>query len=158
VAAAAPAELSLYALLSDTNVVDASVVPQFASAMLARGTVNPDGTATVDLADPMASTTGFLGQDNDFAPFYLEEGHALAKLVQQEIAANPLSSLFIVLRLPPSPFPGVSAIPPLIGLDGGVTPNDVAIFGQSFVSTDGTTFTRVANFNFRFSLGLVERP
>jgi hypothetical protein len=46
----------------------------------------------------------------------------------------------------------------LIGLDGGVTPNDVAIFGQSFVSTDGTTFTRVANFNFRFSLGLVERP
>ena len=153
-----PAELSLYALLFDTAVLDASVAPQFASALLTRGTVSPDGTtASIDLSEPLASTTGFLGQDNDFAPFYLEEGHALAKQVEQEIAAGTLSSLFIVLRLPPSPFAGVSAFPPLIGLDGGVTPNDVPIFGQSFVSIDGTTFNRVANFNFRFSLGLVEK-
>ena len=152
------AELSLYALLFDTVVLDASVAPQFASALLTRGTISPDGTAaSIDLDAPLASTTGFLGQDNDFAPFYLEEGHALAKQVEQEIVAGTLTSLFIVLRLPPSPFPGVSALPPLIGLDGGVASNDVPIFGQSFVSIDGTTFNRVANFNFRFSLGLVEK-
>jgi hypothetical protein len=124
------AELSLYALLFDTAVLDASVAPQFASALLTRGTVSPDGTtASIDLDAPLVSTTGFLGQDNDFAPFYLEEGHALAKQVEQEIVAGTLTSLFIV-----------------------------PIFGQSFVSTDGTTFNRVANFNFRFSLGLVEKP
>ena len=157
-ASAAPNQLSLYALLFDTNVVDASVAPQFANAILTRGTINPDTTASVDLAAPLASTTGFLGQDGDFAPFYLSEGHALAKLVQQEIQAGTLSHVFIVLRVPPRPFPGVSAIPPLIGLDGGVASNDAPIFGLSFLSTDGVTFTRSNTFNFRFSLGLVVRP
>ena len=101
---------------------------------------------------PLAHTDGFI-TGRRFAPFYLSEGQALAKLVQQEIQAGTLSHLFIVLRLPPSPFPGVSAIPPLIGLDGGVTHNDAPIFGLSYVSTDGVTFNRSTTFNFRFSPG-----
>jgi hypothetical protein len=155
----ASAPLSLYALLFDTAVVDASVPPVFATAVLTRGTANGDGSiVSVDLAHPLATTTGFLGQDNDFAPFYLNEGHALLKRIRQEVDAGTLSQLFMVLQLPPAPFGGISAMPPLIGLDGGVAVNDVPIFGQSYVSTDGVTWTQSLTFNFRFSLGLVERP
>ena len=69
-----------------------------------------------------------------------------------------IDNLFLVLRVPTTtPFPGVSATPPLIGLDGGVAVNDVPIFGLSYISDDGgTTFNRVPNFNFRFSLRLAE--
>ena len=36
--------------------------------------------------------------------------------------------------------------------------NDVPIFGTSYTSTDGVTFNRNPNFNYRFSLILSEKP
>src|SRR5262245_11130342 len=53
----------------DTFVGDASVVPVFAKAVLTTGSVNGT-TATIDLAHPLAQKNGFVGQDNDLAPFY----------------------------------------------------------------------------------------
>jgi hypothetical protein len=138
--------------LYDTFVVDSSVVPVFAEATLTTGTVSGT-TATVDLAHPLAKVTNFIGEDNDFAPFYFPTPDLLGRLVKQKIAAGQIQNLFIVLRLPTTtPFPGVSGVPPTIGLDGGNATNDVPINGLSYISTDGVTWSQVNNFNFRFSL------
>jgi hypothetical protein len=133
--------------------VNASVVPVFAKATLTTGTVSGT-TATIDLAKPLAQKNGFVGQDNDSAPFYFNFPRTLGAVVQRGIGNGSIQNLFIVLQIPTTtPFPGVSGIPALIGLDGGVMPNDVPIFGFSFTSTDGgATWTQVPNFNFRFSL------
>jgi Matrixin len=150
-------DLYIQEALFDTFVVDASVVPAFAEADLVTGTVS-GSTATLDLAHPLARATRFIGRDNDFAPFYFPLPNVLGKLVRKGIDRGDIQNLFIVLRLPTTtPFPGVSATPPTIGLDGGVATNDVPIFGYSYVSTDGTTWNQVTNFNFRFSL-VVTRP
>ncbi len=78
--------------------------------------------------------------------------------MRRGIERGKIQNLFIVLRLPTTtPFPGVSGLPPVIGLDGGNATNDVPINGFSYLSTDGTTWTQVTNFNFRFAL-VVTRP
>jgi len=137
----------------DTIVSNASVVPVFAKAVLTTGTVNGT-TATIDLAHPLAQKNGFVGQDNDLAPFYFNFPGALGAIVQKGIVRGTIQNLFIVLQVPTTtPFPGVSGLPPLIGLDGGVPVNDAPILGFSFSSIDGgATWTQVPNFNFRFSL------
>jgi hypothetical protein len=138
----------------NTAVVDSSVAPVFAQALLTTGVINPDNTATVNLADPLEKTTGFLGQDNDFAPFYFHHPKFLGKKVRNGIANGTIQNLFMVLQIPTTtPFAGVSNQPPLIGLDGGVASNDAPIFGFSFISDDGgATWTRNLIFNFQFSL------
>jgi hypothetical protein len=142
----------------NTAVVDASVAPVFAQATLTTGVINPDNTATINLATPLEKTTGFLGQDNDFAPFYFKSPKSLGNKVRTGIANGTIQNLFIVLQIPTTaPFPGVSGQPGLIGLDGGVVNNDAPIFGFSFVSDNGgATWTRNLTFNFQFSLVLSE--
>jgi hypothetical protein len=146
----------------DTAVANASVVPVFAKAVLTTGTVSGT-TATIDLARPLAQRNGFVGQDNDLAPFYFLLPGLLGATVQRGIRNGSIQNLFIVLQVPTTtPFPGVSGLPPLIGLDGAGTanglPNDAPIFGFSFSSIDGgATWTQVPNFNFRFSL-IVSKP
>lgn len=152
VMAIAPGEdIYIHAAAFDVVLADASTVPLFAEAMLSTGSVS-GATATVDLADPLETTTSFLAADNDFAPFHFKNPHELGKRVKREIEKGNITDLFLVLRLPQAPFSGVSAAPPLIGLDGGVAVNDVPIFGLSYLSDDGVTFNQVANFNFRFRL------
>jgi len=152
ISAASPGgDLLIQAAAFDTFVFDASVVPVFAEATLTTGTVT-GSTATLDLAHPLARQTGFVGQDDDFAPFYFPLPDLLGRLVRTKIAHGDIQNLFLVLRLSTSPPPGVSASPPLIGLDGGNATNDVPIFGFSFTSPDGVTFTRSNTYNFRFSL------
>jgi hypothetical protein len=142
----------------DTFVVDASVVPIFAEADLVTGTVSGT-TATLDLAHPLAKVTHFVGQDNDFAPFYFPFPDLLGRQVKQKIANGQIKNLFMVLRVPTAtPYPGVSGLPPSIGLDGGNATNDVPINGLSYLSTDGVTFNQVNNFNFRFSLIVTKAP
>jgi hypothetical protein len=140
----------------DTFVTDASVVPVFAEATLTTGTVS-GSTAKLDLAHPLARQTGFIGQDDDFAPFFFPAPDALGRLVRTKIAHGDIQNLFLVLRLPNAPFPGVSGQPPFILLDGGNSTNDVPIYGLSYTSPDGVTFTRNNTFNFRFSL-IVAKP
>lgn len=145
----------------DTAVVDASVLPIFAEATLTTGVANADGSSiSIDLANPLVRMVEFIGQDDDLAPFFFKNAHTLGRRVQRGIDRGQIHNLFLVLRLPTTlPFPGVSALPPLIGLDGGVPVNDVPIFGLSYTSDDGgATFTRRNDFNFRFSLRLAEAP
>ena len=139
----------LQAGLFETFVVDNSEAVVFGQALLTTGVINPDGTANIDLVHPLASSIGFLGQDGDFAPFYFPEPKELSETVRAGIAAGTIQNLFLVLQLPSStPFPGISAQAPLIGLNTTGT-----IFGLSFISNDaGLTFMRRNDLNFRFSL------
>ncbi len=158
IASARGGQIGFHAALFDTFVTDASVVPVFAEAMLTTGSVT--GTsAAVNLSEPLDVVGQFLGQDNDFAPFFFANGRRLGRQVLRGIANGSITDLFLVLRIPAAPFPGVSGQPPLIGLDGGVATNDVPLFGLSYVSSDGgVTFSQVPAFNFRFSLALSELP
>jgi hypothetical protein len=155
IAAVNPGEdILVHSGLFNSFVVDASVAPVWADAFLTTGTINPDGTASIDLVNPLARKTSFLAQDGDFAPFHFATPRLLGKLIREGITNGTIQNVFLVLRLPEPPFPGVSAQPPLIGLNGSGT-----IFGLSFLSNDGgVTFSRVTNFNFMFSLVLAQVP
>jgi len=134
--------------LFDTSVVDASAPVLFANAWLAKGVINADTTATIDLVTPLASSIAFLAQDTDFAPFYFKNPQDLSEIIRLGIADGSIQNLFLVIQIPGSPFPGVSNQPPLIGLS-----SQAPILGRSFLSTNGgLTFTRRNDFNFRFSL------
>lgn len=134
--------------LFDTSVADNSIPVVFASASLATGVINSDGTATIDLANPLRTAPMFLAQDTDFSPFYFSEPKELSETVRAGIADGTIQNLFLVLQTPGPPFPGVSHHPPLIGVS-----NQPPILGRSYLSKDGgLTFTRRNDFNFRFSM------
>ena len=140
--------VNLQAGLFDTTNIDPSVPVIFARAWLAKGVVNPDTTATIDLANPLASSLTPIGQDTDFAPFYFKNPHDLSETVRLGIADGSIQNLFLVLQIPPAPFAGVNAQPPLVFLS-----TQAPILGRSFLSQDGgATFQRRNTQNFRFSL------
>jgi hypothetical protein len=140
--------------LFDTSVVDASVPVIFANAWLAKGVINPDTTATIDLANPLDTSVAFLAQDTDFAPYYFKNPHDLSETIRAGIADGSIQNLFLVIQIPQAPFAGVSNQPPLIGLS-----SQAPILQRSFLSTNGgLTFTRRNDFNFRFSLILSKIP
>jgi hypothetical protein len=161
VAAITPGEpLVAHSVLFNTRVANASTTPKFAEAILTTGVINADGTATIDLADPLEHETKFVGQDDDFSPFFLKRPRLTGNRIREGVASGEIQNLFLVLRLPTTtPFPGVAAQPPFIGLDGvpGGT-NDIPILGRSFTSADGAIFTRDTRFNYMFSLVLSSLP
>lgn len=154
IAAIAPGQpLAAQSVLFDTTVVDASTVPRFAEAMITTGTI-AGTTATIDLANPLDRVTGFVGQDNDLSPFFLKNSVKIGQKIRDGITAGTIQNVFLVLRVPTTtPYPGVSAQPPLIGLSTTPTP------GNSFLSVDnGVTWTRRTDINFRFGLVLSRLP
>ena len=130
-----------------TNVVDASVAPIFERALLTTGTVS-GSTATIDLASPLRSKSGFVGQGTDETPFFFALPNLLSASVESVLSGDPATDLFLVLEVPAGPFPGFSGIPPLILLD------TVGPFsGNSYISDDGgATFNQVTTFDFVFTL------
>jgi len=140
--------VNLQAGLFDTTNIDPSVPVIFAKAWLAKGVINPDTTATIDLANPLATSLTPIGQDTDFAPFYFKNPHDLSETVRLGIADGSIQNLFLLLQIPPAPYGGVNAQPPLVFLS-----TQAPILGRSFLSTDGgLTFIRRNTQNFRFSL------
>ena len=139
---------NIQAGLFDTIPLDASVPVVFANAWLAKGVINPDTTATIDLVNPLDRAIMFVGQDTDFAPFYFKNPQDLSETIREGIADGSIQNLFLVLQIPPTPFAGVSNQPPLVGLS-----TQAPILGRSFLSTNGgATFSRRNDLNFRFSL------
>jgi hypothetical protein len=159
-AALAGGDIVFHSIGFHTAVFDRSTVPVFAEAMLATGSIGPTGPV-IDLTHPLDRMTGFIGQDDDFAPFFFKKGDKLGREVLRGIGEGTITDLFLVLRNPTvTPFPGVSQQAPFIGLDGVLDPaqtNDVEIFNRSYFSFDGgVTFHLDPRFNFRFSLTLSE--
>jgi hypothetical protein len=145
-------DIHVHAAAFDTLVVDNSQVPLFAEAMLTTGAVTGTNTAAVDLGDPLERAAPFVGAENDFAPLYFKNPHELGKRIRRGIEKGEITDLFLVIRQAAPPFASFSAQPAYILLDGGVANNDVPIFGLSYTSDDGVTFTRTNTYNFRFSL------
>ena len=140
--------------LFETLVLDASAPVLFAQAMLTTGVVNPDTTATINLANPLDTSVAFLAQDNDVAPYFFKNPHDLSETIRAGIADGSIQNLFLVLQIPPAPFPGVSNQPPLLFLNV-----QAPILGRSFLSTNGgVTFNRRNDLNFRFSLVASQVP
>jgi hypothetical protein len=135
-----------------TAVKDATDVPVFAEALLTTGTVRRNGTAILDLDRPLARERGFVGQDFDFAPFWIDDPAGVARRVLRGFERGEIDSLFLVLRAPRE------GVLPQLGLDGGVADNDVPIHGLSFSSPDGRLFVPSSRFNFMFKLLLGEDP
>lgn len=129
-----------------TDVADASVPVNFASARLTTGSLNANGTASINLAAPLAIEAPFASQDTDFGTMFFKNPENLTQAVKNVLSLNPGTDLFMVLEVPAAPFPGVSNFAPLVGLD-----NDTV--GSSFVSDDGgVTFNPQAGFNYFFEL------
>jgi hypothetical protein len=142
-------DILVKSLAFDMVVLDASVVPVFATAMLTTGTVS-GAAVTVDFANPLAVATGFVGQDNDFAHLHVDNPRRLGRLIRRDIERGTIENLFLVLQLPTStPFPGVSGLPPLIGATLPGT------FQGSWISDNGVDFA-LQPVDFRFSLVLSE--
>jgi Matrixin len=146
-------EILIQGVAFDTDVFDASVVPVFAKAMLTTGVVNPNNTVSIDLANPLEVKNGFVGQDNDLAPFYFKNPWSLGRRVLNGIADGSIQNLFIVLQVPTTtPYPGANGHPPLVGLSV-LQPTDITTPRLSFTSMNGgATWARRPDLNFRFSL------
>jgi hypothetical protein len=95
-----------------------------------------------------------VGREGDLTPFYFPNSVFLGGQVLREIRSGRLSHLCLVLDVPPPPYAGVSALPPLIGLDGrpDEPQNDAPIRGLSFRSDDGGPFLASKDSNFLFAL------
>ena len=156
IAALLPGEdILVHSALFDTFLVDASVVPVFSEALITTGTINPDGSASIDLANPLDDAKIFVGQDGDFSPLFAKRPRQLGQMIRRGIAEGEIENVFLVLRIPTTtPYPGVSGQPPLVGLN-----NTGTLFGLSYISNDaGVSFSRVSTFNFRFSLVVAAQP
>jgi len=146
-AASGGQDLLIQAAAFHTRPVDASISPLFVEAILTTGVVNPNLTATIDLSNPLDRISRFVGQDDDFAPFYFHNPKELGSKVKAGIATGEIHDLFILLRGPDGPFPGPSGLPPLIGLDDNSSP-----LLNSYISFDnGQTFFPII-YNYRASL------
>ena len=73
--------------------LDASVPVLFANAWLAKGVVNPNGTASIDLANPLDHSVAFLAQDTDFAPYYFKNPHDLSETINAGLLAAAILAL-----------------------------------------------------------------
>lgn len=140
--------------LIDSSVVDASAPVLFARAMLTTGVINPDTTATINMATPLASSIAFLSDETDFGKFYFKNPHDLSETIRLGIANGSIQNLFLVVQIPNPPFTGVSGQPPLVGLS-----SQAPILGRSYLSLNGgATFARRNDFNFRFALVASQIP
>lgn len=143
----------VHGALFNTYLLDASTPALYSEALVTTGTVDATGQVTaLDLANPLTRTSGFLGQDSDFAPLFDHNPHILGQRLKDGIDTGTITDVFMVLRIPTSaPYPGVSAQPPLVGLSTAAP-----LFGLSYVSNDGVLWTKVTTADFRFALVLSE--
>jgi hypothetical protein len=133
---------------------DPSAVQRFPEGMLTTGTVHPDGTASIDLHHPLARVRDLVGRDIGYTPVFFDNAVGLGQRVARGIARGEIRDLFLVLAIPPPPYPGPSGKPPLIGL--------TCHFGQrdtlSYYTLDGVTFVPQPFCETNFSLIVAESP
>src|SRR5262249_27221917 len=65
-----------------TGAEDSSVVPHYAAAMLTTGTLNPDGTAEIDVRHPLVRKNNFVGHNFNFTPWFFSDARTLTKTVR----------------------------------------------------------------------------
>ena len=137
-------------VLSDVS--DASVPVIFDTAILATGSLNADGSASINWQKPLQKRSPFVGQDTDSSIFSFFSPHGLSKWINWKLQRNTDTDLFLLVRLPQEPFPGFSSFPPTVGVDtlGELT-------GNSFISTDGGVTFEPFSANLAFELSFTPR-
>lgn len=139
-----------------TRVEDGSAVPRFASAALVPGRRLADGRARLHLDRPLRRAAPFAGQDLDFTPFALERPQELARRILRGLRRGDFEDLFLVLTVPPGPYPGPNGIPPLVGFDRAGDPDPAR--GRSYTSAGGPLFEPETRFDFLFALAFTPAP
>jgi hypothetical protein len=132
---------------------DKSQVPRWAEVLLTTGRVQ--GTQVqIDLGRPLRRITAWVGQEDDFSPFYFDLPGLLGRRVLEGIREHRIEDLFVVLRVPEElPFPGVSGLPPTIAVSA-----EQPLAGNSYQSFDGgLTFEPRADLDFWFKLLMTPR-
>src|SRR5262249_54006776 len=99
-------------------------------------TVTPDGTGSINVAHPLARVRDFVGRDREFTPLFFDDAVGLGRRVSHGIARGEIENLFLVLAIPPPPYPGPSALPPLVGLRCHFERRETL----SYSTLDGVTF------------------
>jgi len=122
-----------------TGVFDASTVGVFKRASIILGSVNPDGTANININDEYDDTTEFVGQDGDLTPFYFQNPNNLSRRLRRALDRNPDMDVFLVLEALDDPVVGDSGLPPLLGLAAE------APSGFSYLSVNGGPFLQRPN-------------
>lgn len=117
-----------------TGVFDASVVGVYKRAGLFLGTLNGDGSASIDLNAPLAAETEFVGQDGDSTPFFFDDAGTISQNVKNQLAADPTLHVFLVLEAKNNFNFADDPRPPLLGLQAA------AGTGNSFLSVAGGPF------------------
>jgi hypothetical protein len=125
----------------------------FKEAMLTTGSVRPDGTAQVDLDHPPARVRRIVGRDFEFTPVYFTNPRLLGHRVREGIASGQIADLFLVLAIPPPPYPGPSGMPPFAGVSCHAERDTL-----SYVTLDGMTFQPLSFCELLFSLIVAEPP
>jgi hypothetical protein len=132
---------------------DPSAVQRFPEALLTTGTVNVDGTASLDLAKPLARVRHIVGRDFELTPAFFDDPKELGRRVSRGMARGEIGDLFVALAIPPPPYPGPSGQPPLLGFschEGRDT--------LSYFTLDGVTFQPLFFCEVLFSLIVAEPP
>lgn len=132
--------------LAETNVLDASVVPNFRRFALVTGSVRDDGIADINTNFAFREQFNFIGQDNDDTPFFFQGARGLSGRLINELRRNPDQDLFLVMQARNDFTTGDSGLPPLVGVDAD------GPFGNSFLSLNGSEFEPVADLNFAMQL------
>ena len=139
-------DLFLHTGLFNTFLVDASVVPVYAQALLTTGVINPDNTATIDM-DPRSAAHHCLVVRRRLRSFFFSTGRGSAGGSDRESATAQYRISSCVADTDCPAFHGVSGKAPLW------FEHDRDHLCLSFLSSDGgVTFTKSTDLNFRFSL------
>lgn len=77
-----------------------SGVPVAAEAFFTTGRFLDENFAEIDLDDPLAYTTFFVGQELDLAPWFFQNSVAVGQRVREVLAAGDDRTFFLVLRTP----------------------------------------------------------
>lgn len=116
-----------------TGIFDASTVGVFKAAGIYLGTVNPDGTASIEMNKPLRRVTEFVGQDGDMTPLFFDQTKKLSKEIEKGLKNNN-KHVFLVLEAKNDPNVGDSGNPPLLGVAANTNS------GNSYLSTAGGPF------------------
>lgn len=125
-----------------TSINDAAFTPTFQRAGIYVGRVNANGTAAIDFSRSFASIDYFVGEDDDLAPFFVNNPRATTSGLRNALSADPTLDVFVVLEAIDDNAFGDSNFPPLLAISN---PTTAAPAGNSFLSVAGGPFNRRTN-------------
>jgi hypothetical protein len=108
------------------------------SAGIFTGRIAANGTAAIDLANPVLAQTDFVGQQSDTTPLYAASPRRQTEALKSQLAADPTLDVFLVLETNNEFETGSSGQPPSLSLE--VPPVAAGARTRSYLSFNGLPF------------------